>query len=481
MEVALTMTGDEVPFNVVAALHLGNPPAPAAFEQALAWALQRHPILGMRIIRRGSAYSLEPASEPCLPLIEVLLEHPGPSSEASGSGIGAATVGPPSHSPGERRAWHDLVEAELSRRLDPESEPLLQCRWLGDAEAATLVFTAHHGVVDATSVTALLAELLQHCDGMHRNGMHSAGVHSAGTHSAGIHSAEARGEPPDRVLACAPAPVSRFPAAFRGWRRLPRVAAFLGRQMADELGFALGSRGQRRPACPIEGPNRVLTARLDRQTTSALTRTCRRWRIPLHAVLNAAMLLAVRRDLYGSRARLMRYVTFADLRRRLDPPPEPEDLVAALAMLRLTAAMPSGDTLGDLRDLAGRIAVAVHRAGHRGDPLLAHLLSPQVMSMMLRRRPGRMAAAAVSYTGPTRLEPAYGDIEVRGLDAFVSNIHIGPELAAQVRLLFGELWWDLLYLERELDRRTAVSLADRTLELLAEAAAETPPARAGAR
>jgi len=135
--------------------------------------------------------------------------------------------------------------------------------------------------------------------------------------------------------------------------------------------------------------------------------------------------------------------------------------------------MPPGDTLADLRELAERINAAVCRAGHRGDPLLAHMLSPKVLSIMLRHTPGRMAATALSYTGPTRLEPRYGDIKVRGLDAFVSNIHIGPELAAQVRLLFGELWWDLLYLERELDRRTAVSLADRTLELLTEAAAET--------
>jgi hypothetical protein len=185
--------------------------------------------------------------------------------------------------------------------------------------------------------------------------------------------------------------------------------------------------------------------------------------------MNAAMLLAVRSRLYEGRARALRYITFADLRRKLKPPLEPEHLGAALAMLRLTVDLPAGEAVTDLWTLADRVSTQVLRAGHRGEPFLAHMLSPMVLTTMLRHKPGRMAATALSYTGPTRLERRYGQTEVRGLDAFVSNNHIGPEMAAQVRLLWGELWWDFLYLEQELEKATAEAIVEQILDLLRQA------------
>jgi hypothetical protein len=111
-------------------------------------------------------------------------------------------------------------------------------------------------------------------------------------------------------------------------------------------------------------------------------------------------------------------------------------------------------------------------SGRRGDKFLALVLGPWIMSAMLRHGSARMAATALAYTGPAKLEQRYGPIEVRGLDAFVANCDIGPEAAAQVRLFGGELWWDFLFLESEIDDNRAPALADAVLAYL-RAASET--------
>lgn len=422
METALTLTSDAAPFNIVCALHLKQLPPAEMVRSALEHLRGRHPLLRTRIVHSRDGLRFEPADDlrPCLEEMPA-----GPYDEPDR---------PPSSS-----AWVRLVEQELSRRLDPAREPLLQCHSIRGPSQKTLVLTMHHAVTDGASLITMLGEMLRYLAG------------------------EAVEEPP---LPEQPPPAELFPGRYAGLRRVPRIAGFMGRQLVDELRYRLGSRGQRQPPCPVDGSNRILTARLGPRQTTALIRTCRRWRTPAQAVMNAALLLALRSGLYSSRASRLRYITFADLRRKLRPPLEGDHLGAAMAMLRLTAEMPPGEGLDDLETLAHRVSTQVHLAGHRGEPFLAHLMSPRVMSMMLSRQPGRMAATALSYTGPTRLEQRYGDLEVTGLHAFVSNIHIGPEIAAQARLLWGELWWDVIYLAQEMSESVAQDILDHALRLL---------------
>ncbi len=44
---------------------------------------------------------------------------------------------------------------------------------------------------------------------------------------------------------------------------------------------------------------------------------------------------------------------------------------------------------------------------------------------------------------------------------------MGPEYTAQVRLADGRLWWDVVYLDADLDRRAAGTLGGEIRSLLA--------------
>jgi hypothetical protein len=72
-----------------------------------------------------------------------------------------------------------------------------------------------------------------------------------------------------------------------------------------------------------------------------------------------------------------------------------------------------------------------------------------------------------------RLEPRCASIQVRGLHVCVSNIPLGPEYVAHVRMFDRRLWWDIVYLDADMDASLARKIADEIFEtLLAAAGAE---------
>jgi hypothetical protein len=55
---------------------------------------------------------------------------------------------------------------------------------------------------------------------------------------------------------------------------------------------------------------------------------------------------------------------------------------------------------------------------------------------------------------------------VTGLHAFAANMTLGPEYSALVRLFRGELWWDILYLDSDMDAAGAQAIAREMQEIL---------------
>jgi hypothetical protein len=77
-----------------------------------------------------------------------------------------------------------------------------------------------------------------------------------------------------------------------------------------------------------------------------------------------------------------------------------------------------------------------------------------------------MGTTALSYTGPSRLPRRFGSIEVSSPEVFISNLTLGPEYTAQARLADGELFWNIVYLDCDMDRATADRISDEMLEIL---------------
>lgn len=422
-ETAQVLTGEYAPFNATIALKLDDGPAPETLQRALEALQRRFPLLAVRVVSDGRRRSFETGDVPSIPL-EVVTR----TSDVQ---------------------WREVVEDEVNRSIDAAVGPLARCVALVPTTGAEsdIVLSFHHVVMDSVSGEAMVRELLTACD-------------------------PGSGEtapPSPRPAALPPSSDALFPAAARGLAQARRTASFVARQIADEVGFRLASRG-RPPAPPPQSARcRILTADIGEATTRALVRRAREARVGLNSVLNAAQLVAVWRLRYGSVPRPMRYITFADLRPYLEPPLGSDTAGCHISMLRFTMAM---RTDHDLWQVARNISSQTQASFRRGDKFTSALLSPHLMRMILRMGTMRMASVALSYGGFTGLEGRIGRATVHELHAFVSNLRYGPEFTALVRLSNNRLWWDMLYLDGDMDPSQARRIANHVLEILDAAAKE---------
>jgi hypothetical protein len=208
---------------------------------------------------------------------------------------------------------------------------------------------------------------------------------------------------------------------------------------------------------------KILSVRLSREATTDLIRQSRVHRVSLNSALNAALLLAVGKHLYDNRSLPMRYFTFADLRSHLEPPPEDGTLAAYFSPVRFTTPVKAGVNLWTL---AREINRQVHAAVRRGDRFAANLLIPKMMEWTLRNGKARMGTVAVSYTGPAKFTSPSDALRLEEIHAFNSNMVLGPEYTAIARLWKARLWWDIVYLDSDMDRSVATRVAETVLDLL---------------
>lgn len=409
-ELAQILTDAAAPLNAVVVVRLTPGPERDALRRALDVLRRRHPFLGVHLVRNPGGYAFADAGTPEIPVVH--LERLGDDH------------------------WLDVVEHELNTRFDVGTGPLLRLTCVEDDSGCDLVLTFQHAIMDATSAARLLHVLLEGC-----------------------------ADPDVDVAPRTPVPPieERFPAAFRGFGRAWRTAPFMARQLADEAVYRWRMRGARRPPIAAGAQNRVLTFELEPAATRALVRRSRRERVSLASVAGAAALLAVAARLYGGRRLPLRSLAFPNLRPHLRPKVDDEDLASCFVLMRLQTPVDPG---GGLWPLARRLNAQTAAALGRGDKYLAAYLSPHLMRYLFAAASQRMAQTAVSYTGSPGLAPAYGDMRVLGLHAFVSDIPLGPEFTAQVRLAGGRLAWDVVYLDTDFDRAAAAALAADVRALL---------------
>lgn len=417
IERALILTDRPAPFNVVIVSRFVGSLDPERIRQALDHLQARHPLLTARITQKGGRVTLETGQTGPIPL-EV------------------------NHRLDDKQ-WMNLAEVELNRRFDIATGPPIRASALlsGDpgATAGELILTLLHAVVDHRSGSALVQELLTFCD--YRTELVSA---PAG-------------------MKCPPPADALFPPRYRGFARARKITAFLLRQMADEAFYQLRSLGAPKPTLHKQARCKILPVRLSREATANLVRQSRVHRVSLNSALNAALLLAVGKHLYDQRSLPMRYFTFADLRSHLEPPAEDGTLAAYFSILRFTTPVKAGMNLWTL---AGAINRQVHAAARRGDRFAANLLSPKMMEWTLQSGKARMGTAAVSYSGPAKFTSPSDALRLEEIHAFNSNMVLGPEYTALARLWESRLWWDIVYLDSDMDRSVATRVAEVILDLL---------------
>ena len=416
LEHAMRLTDDVTPFNVVSVLRLDGALSVPALRAALDALQRRHPLLQSRILPVGKKYCFHFDAAGPIPL--EVGERPGPEG------------------------WIAAAEEELHRPLNLTAGPLARCRYLPRQSGGDLIVTIHHTIVDAASAPHLFGELLSLCAG------------------------QPLGDAGDTAQEGRLSASALFPAAYTGVRFAGAAAAFMGRQMADEMLFQWRSRGVRKAPIAATGHCRLLPLRFPAGLTSALIQASRRERVTLNAILSAGLMAAVQRRLYPSARAPLRHIIFADLRSRLRTAVPDSVLGCFLSMFRFTVMV---EREGGFWPLARDIQESTLRAARSGERYLSYALSPGMMKMILGLKAFRMGATALSYSGPTNIPVSYGSFELTGLHAFATNFTLGPEYSALVRLFRGELWWDILYLDSDMDAAGALAIAREMQVILEEA------------
>jgi len=431
LELALFLTGELALMNLVLVLRLTEAPTRRALEEALQELQRRHPILRSRVVGGRGHYRFETGGVP-----DVVVQAVDRESDTH---------------------WQALVEGELVRGFESLEGPLFRAvvvRGSGRRGPGEILLTLNHAIADGPGCKELTASLLD-----------SLGI------AAGAASRPGAGED-----SFPPGVEERFPASFRGARRLGKMSDFVARQAADEALYRLRTL-RRRPTLETGlSPCRVLTRRLDEPTSSELPRACTQHKVTINSALQAAALLAIDRKLYQGRRSPLRYVEFPDLRPYLDPPIEASTVANYSSTVRFTIWVEG--SLG-LWELAAEVQDQSQRAYKRGDKFCAAVSSPTMIRTLLRQDSVRMGNSALSYTGPMLLDPDPGPEQVRDLHAFVSNFPLGPEYTAQVRWLRGRLAWDVVYLDSDMDRVQADSVLEEVFDLLKAALGQTPAPTVG--
>lgn len=416
LERAMRITDEFVPFNVVVMLRVEGALDPSALRAALDVLQRRH-----RLLRTGV---VGPAKKPFF--------------HFDSAGSIPLEVG-------ERKAddgWIAVAEEELGRPFDLPAGPFMRCCYLRGQSGGDLIITFQHMIVDATSVVALVHDLL---------------ALAAGRATAGDGEIADEGKLPASAL---------FPGKYRGVGFASALAAFMARQMADEAWFRWHSRGVRKPPIFDKGNCRILPIRFPAPLTAALIQASRRTRVTLNSILSAGLIAAIQRRLYPSPRVPLRHIVFADLRPRLRSTIPERMLGCFLTMVRFSVMV---ERDGDFWALARDVQESTNSAERKGERFLSYVLSPGLIKVILSQRAFRWCATAFSYSGALNLPVDYESFELTEVHAFPSNWTTGPEYSALARLFRGELWWDILYLDCDMDAARAREIAKEIETILREA------------
>jgi hypothetical protein len=409
-ERAMLITNQHAPFVVVIVLRLENAPSPDVVKDALEKLQKRQPFLRARIVDGG--FEALPS-----------LEFPFTTIERASSD-----------------QWREVAEQEMAFRYDHITGPLFCASYIYKDGYGDLVLNVHHAIMDAASGVNLLDELLRLCSD----------------------------ETTDlSALEPAPALEKRFPPPYLGLRRVFNLGGYALAQMGDMVSFMWRTRGKRTPPVHLGGGGHIATLVLPEELVDSLSRQGRKQGVTLNSLMNAALMLATNRHLYGGQALPMQTFAFANLRPYTDPPTGAEQLANYISMMRFTV-----DVSGKMGfwNLARGLHTKIYRALKQGDKFSASLMSESLMKMFIAMKSMRMGSTALNYSGLVPLKTEYGNIKVVGLHGFVSGYDLGPEMASQARLFNDQVWWDFIYLDTDMDAELAGKIIGEVKSILERAA-----------
>lgn len=419
-ETAQSITYEYAPFNLVGVLQLENSPPPDVLHAVLDAIQNQHPIMNVRIEKKRGRYHYVSGEVPAIPFHVIERESDD--------------------------HWIVEAEKELNSFVETANGPLIRATYLysgGKPTLGDIIFCTHHAIIDGSCGPEFMRAIIEQS--------------AARMKDKSVQVSEQY--PPIE------SPDSYFPREFQGIRRIVPMFRYFLNQMAEEAQYQLGLRGKQKPAINDQATGKIITIALSPEKTKEISKRAREANVTLNSILNASMLLAVNRILYDGVKLPMRGMTFADLRPYLVPPVDPHYFGGYASTFRFAVTVEGN---ADLWLLAREIQEKIYKATKRGDKFTGSLMSPQMMKMVFRLRAFRMATTALSYAGVVDMSTQTNSIKIRGVHSFASNFDVGPEYTAQARIFNDQLWWNIVYLDTDMDKQTANLIANKMCDQLTE-------------
>ena len=423
-ENALVITNAHSPLNAVTVLQMYPYPSIEVLSKAFRIIQKRNPLLRAHITREHHTNYF---------VVDDLLDIPIKVEVRNGDGH-----------------WLAIVERELNRPFSSDQSPLLRCIYLKPKEDklnAEIILTLQHTIMDGVSGVQILHEIMHTCQMIELD----------------------EGTIVLPTLPLYPSADQSFPASYKGFRKNIPLLGYMIRQIAEEAGYRWRTRNELRSPVHPGSPNKAISLVLDASLTGSLLQQCRKRRITMNSLLNAALNLGLNRTWYKRDSTSLQTITFADLRPYLEPPVSEEHLGTYISMLRYTIPVSIKEDVWELaRELQSRMDISFKR----GEKFLAPLMIENLMRLMLRLKNFRMATTAVSYSGITDIDQTFGPFKILNVHGFVSNLDFGPIYTAQVHIFADRLYWDIVYLEKEINKDAANNVAEDIKLILQSASAE---------
>jgi hypothetical protein len=246
-----------------------------------------------------------------------------------------------------------------------------------------------------------------------------------------------------------------YPDKYKGFRLLRPISQLIGRQISEEWNY--NRKGLSSPIPPAS-QNATLSINLSSEISRKLSVRAGRMGLSLNSVLLAAITLAhsqKRHELQS--AQMVRVISFADLRSSMMPPLEREELGCFISMVRLAVPI-SLDT--SVWQVGQSIRRGLFKASRRGEVFLMSIMSKYLFKMAFRMHNSRLGVSGISYIGKLNLEPQYGAVQLKHVEAYITNNRLGPEISAFGKVLFGRIGLDFTYLSSEMSPEQAQQIVE---------------------
>ena len=390
IEQALTFSNEIQPLSTVIVLHLSPFPTLPTLTNAVKTLQEKHILLRCFIGRSGKKlHFIESYPAPIVP-IEF-------------------------HARGDDFTWKSLTERKLNTKY-PQEKALLQIDYCVDTDSmhGELLLTYHHALMDSESARLVLHELLTLLNGDTLN-------------------------PELNNIAETPASISLRPDPF-----LKTLLPYLRSQLWEEISYQKNGFST---TTPLSSTNKILTLRFDQKFTDQLQQRCNQLRLNLNNVILASMTKALLKHKYSMKKEgLIRVINFASVRSSLSSDVDLVALGCYISMLRIGIPIQITE---DVSIIARRIRKALREARRKDQIRLMAWMSTYLVPVMLKHTDMRLGQTALSFMGNLPLQPAYGKIELKDVNAFITNNRSGPEFSAFGKVLHGRLGLDFNYLADE--------------------------------